>query len=441
MINRLSLHLSVFSIFSVAFLSAPASGQFWKRRERQERSEPTQHRSEHSPPRAEAEPEVRRALPVGPPPVLARLQMVPNVSTAGGDSHYGNTQLIATRNQHLTGVDACAAVGGQKNFLSAIEGGVRMSLVDRKIESNHIIDEAYGLPGTEDSHPVSLISNELCVQDEAQIAAILGDDFVPNSQTVQALKNFAQASNEDRRRALAGDNQALAAFTTRWTQFMGCLAYSESLQTADSEGVDQRFQNALNKHPTAEPFFQNTAGQTVRPQGVLIHEDRQGEFFIELRKAAAEGSLNAERRAELEKQFEPWPVVGMFQFDPKFFGNVAQCVHQWNKIVDKPECKIEPRSTADILRALASPGQTFNTFCGAQKIVQAFNSQVNTNMATGVDTSNILPGGRIKAPKDRCVSLVARSGRGRIYSHFGPLRNSVKDNLGRLMGCVANAAP
>jgi hypothetical protein len=399
------------------------------------------------------------------PSVTEQMQGVAPLAVGVGDSHNGGQELVTERRQDLSGVDACAEIPGQKNFLNALEGAVRRSLPERQIASNSIIDEGYGLPGPENSEPVGLMSHPLCIQDESQIAAILGADFVPqvtveeidpvskkmikkqvaDQNAIKALRDFSLASNEDRRRALAGDKQALESFSSRMTQMMGCLSYEESLKTAGkNEKADAAFQMAMDVVPGSKKYFTGSDGVARRPASVLVAEDRHGDFFLKLRKHKKDGTLTPEVLKELEGAYKPWPVVGMYQFNPKG-GNTGPCIEQWNQIVDKPECKIDGSSPTDVMRALASPGQTFNTFCGVQKIVQAFNSQVNTKFVndpvkgkTSTDPSNILPNGKLKAPKDRCVSLVARSGGGNIYSHFGPWRNSVKDNFGKLMGCVKN---
>ncbi len=433
MINHPSIVVS-FSMFSALLVLSPdASAQFWKRKK-------VQHQPTTQPlpavPVYESDIPVARALPV----IESQLAVIPRLDTVIADTHFEKkSMLVQQRRQDLTGVDACAENPNQKTFLHAIEGAVRMGMVERKIETHPVhIDPAYGLPGPENSMPVSLMSHPLCIQDADQLAAILDKEYTPDNGTIEALKQFSMASNEDRRRALNGDVQALKSFTHRMTQMMSCLSYAESMQTADSEKSDANFHMALNEIAGSKPLFARGGGEAARPQGVLFSEDRPGEFFVELRKAAANGTRTPELEAQLKAKYKPWPVVGTYQFNPRF-GNVGPCVAQWNALVNDDRCKINNASPAQVMAALASPGQTFNTFCGVQKIVQAFNSQVNTSNATGVDKSNILPNGRLKAPKDRCVSLVARSGAGRIYSHFGPWRNSVKDNMGKLMGCVSKA--
>jgi|GEM_PF-2553883 len=384
------------------------------------------------------------------PEISSQLSGIPVLQVATGDMHNNKTMLVQQRRQDLSGVDACAGLEGQKNFLNSIQGAVRTGMTDRQIASDSVIDPAYGLPGRQNSQPVSLISNPICEQSADQIAAILTPPFAPSAEVVSALKAFSAASNRDRRLALQGDTLALAAFEHRMTQLMGCLSYEESLMTAEDDGVEAAFQSAIDNMPAARPHFANAQGVARRPSGVLFAEDRHGDFFNKLRASRANGTFTPALFEELKRTYKPWPVVGMYQFNPKG-GNTGPCVEQWNEIVSNPACKINPSSSVEVMRALSSPGQTFNTFCGVQKVIQAFNSQVNTNKlnttkvvngvtktTSSVDPSNIV-NGVLKQPKDRCVSLVARSGEGNIYSHFGPLRNSVKDNLGKLVKCAARA--
>ncbi len=438
MMMRRRIYTSVLSVSLLGLLS-PAAEAAWpfKKKDHSNKNVPKAE------PVYEDNLPVAQAIPVSLPSVHQQLAAIPAMTSAGADSHNGRSHLIVNRQQDLSGVDACASIPGQKNFLNSIEGAVRMSLTDRQIETNIHIDPPYGLPGTANSQPVSLLSNPICVQDADQIAAILGKEFLPDAKSIQSLKKFSEASNADRRLALQGDTQALALFNRRMTQMMGCLSYEESLNSfksdEDEAAVEEGFQAALKAMPDAKKFFADSSGNVTRPSGVLFAEDRDGNFFNEIRAAKKNGMLTPDLLKSLKEKYKSWPVVGTYQFNPKF-GNVGPCVDQWNKIVTNPACKINGSSPSDVMRALASPGQTFNTFCGVQKVVQAFNSQVNTNIPTGVDTSNLLPNGQIKAPQDRCVSLVARSGAGRIYSHFGPWRNSVKDNMGKLMNCVSNSA-
>lgn len=447
-------------------------------------------------------------------------------------------QIAKARVQDLQGVDRCSFVPKQDNFLGAIEGAVRNSLLERKIESNSAIDSAkdgYNLPGKEASEPVSLISNPLCVQDEQALAHVLGKEqavpkisesitssdgtvttrLVTDRKTIDTLRNFSMMMNDLRETALSDSsrkkdagkaNAALGQYVNKFTQMMSCLAYKESLQTTgemfteadvaaytDNKELksssymenEENFAKAIAKYPELRNRY-TVNGELVRPEGVQFGTDRPGEYDATLapkrpraldiqKKTGLQNSvlkqlerlfyakfgrtltdhkkiddllvkLSPGEKRELEdyykfkneliKKYPPWPVTGLFQFDPKSYGNISMCVRQWNSVVQDSTCKIDPpNSESAIFAALSSPGQTFNAWCGVQKIVQSFNSQVNTFNSTGTDLSNIV-NGTLKEPKDRCVSLVARAGTGKIFTHFGPFANSTGKNLADLMSCI-----
>jgi hypothetical protein len=171
------------------------------------------------------------------------------------------------------------------------------------------------------------------------------------------------------------------------------------------------------------------------------------------------------KAGKFKKPFKKWASIGFYQFNPES-QNVLPCVNQWNKLFEgKPRCQIdstvhavwpgEPKDSNDptykaavekyanekrlangrIMHALSTPGQGFNIWCGVQKVVQSFNTQVNTQQdehprKTGVDLDNILDrkniaDSKIKKSGERCVSLAAQGGDGRVYAHFGVFRNSV----------------
>jgi hypothetical protein len=207
----------------------------------------------------------------------------------------------------------------------------------------------------------------------------------------------------------------------------------------------------LAEVPGIQAKFKNEQGVVDRPQGIMVYTDRPGNYVIELRELRAEaerlkkeGKFNEEeyqkKIKELKEKYKPWTVLGLFQFLPDGFGNIRTCIEDWNlKLATKDQCKIKTGSKEQVSLALLSPAQTFNSYCGVGKIAHANYSQINTSSPNGTDFHNILAGGTLKAPKDRCISLLSRAGTGRVYSHYGPLRNSVKDNLGKVMKCVAGA--
>jgi hypothetical protein len=335
-------------------------------------------------------------------------------------------------------VDACRAGGtwGYANFFSSITQAVEVAVPARRIHSNPVIDQGYGLPGYAKSRPVGLASHPLCRMDAGSMAYILGDNSVPDSDTIATINGFADKVNDLRVRAKT-DKNAARKLSRTWSTLFGCLAYAESLASPgdvdpDKTKYDGLFRSFVDSREDIRRAF-DQAGITERPSGVLFWTDRDGGFYRELYKARDEGTLTPEFRALLETKYPTWTVAGLYQFSPEAYGNASTCMEQWNE--ERPGCRINFNDPAASL-AIASPGQTFNAYCGVMKVVESFNSQINTVNVTGVHPENLLSNGRIKPSERRCVSLVARAGRGRIYAHFGPLRNSTGKNLAALMSCV-----
>jgi len=357
-------------------------------------------------------------------------------------------QLARPRELASAPVDACRLDRSWRSadFFSSITQAVEAHLPARKIYSNEYIDRGYGLPGRARSRPVGLSSNPICMQDPSSIAAILGPDYIPDPDTIAALNDYASTLNALRLRART-DRQAARKLSRAWSVLFGCIAYAESLsspgdldfKTAEGKVVSQKsdfdglYREYLERNEAARSEFE-AAGMAERPSGVILYQDRDGGYAIEIGQARAEGTLTPEKIAQLKEKYPGWNAFGLYQFRPEVQQtNITTCVQQWNE--ERSACAIPFRDSMFAL-ALASPGQTFNAYCGVMKVVEAFNSQVNTVNLTGVHPQNHLPGGRIVAPEKRCVSLLARGGTGRIYAHFGPLRNSTRKNLAGLVSCV-----
>ncbi len=375
-------------------------------------------------------------------PYQGQALMLPWGQAKSVDRAWGRDQLSEFRNQ--VRLDTCLQPDRRNNsFGLSIEAAVRASLDAKKIKTNSAIQRGYGLPIEDRSEAVSLLSHPLCEQDRADIAHMLGEDFVPDAASLKYLKDFASESNRERSSALRGDRKSLERFAKRWTVLMGCLAYAESLDIINPEvekEADENFETALLKQGNVAKFFVGEFDQIQRPKGVWFGADRNGNYYIKLRAFAAKGTLTEDVKKELDRQYPTWPVVGLFQFNASTSGNAGPCVEQWNEMFSgRRTCQIDSSSNDQLLMGFASHGQSLNAYCGVQKIVQSFNSQINTVHATGTDRSNTSDRQKIKNPRNRCVSLVSRAGRGNVYSHFGPLRNSVKDNLKKVLECTKNA--
>lgn len=336
-------------------------------------------------------------------------------------------------------------------FFSTIHQAIDLSLRSRKIFTNSDIDAAYGLPGRDKSIEVSLLSHPVCAQTPASLSAILGADYVPDTATQKRINDFVTLSNLKRSRAMKGDTEAKEKFSLLWSSFFSCLAYAESLSDPElSSEADAAYNDFLDGNPTVRADFEQR-NLLHRAPGVLFGIDHPGDYYIKRAAVRNNPNLSAdEKAAALQKLYDEynvwgpkkWVVAGLFQFAPEVNGNVVPCLNQWNENVteaQRPAGFQIGLNKIDITRAIVSPVQSFTAYCGVQKVVQGFNSQVNTSNLTGVHPDNIVKTNQLKAPQDRCVSLMMRGGQARMYAHFGPLRNSTQKNLAGLFQCVDKA--
>ena len=132
----------------------------------------------------------------------------------------------------------------------------------------------------------------------------------------------------------------------------------------------------------------------------------------------------AEAGVTSSEKFPPQkPYVGLFQFDaPKGkTGNTATCNDVWNE--KAPEgCKVGSSSSPDFVSnqaALGSASQSFNAFCGVQKVLQTFYIQ------------------KYGKNKASCVSIAAPPKSS--YNHFVPVNSVSKDDFKVMASCVAKA--
>lgn len=374
-------------------------------------------------------------------------------------------QLRILRDQSFGQVDKCQLKDGQKSFGDALEGAVGAHMEPRVFHFTKPITDAYQLPDPKRATPVSLVSHPMCNVTSDSLKHMLGEGFVPKPEIISVLQHFAQTANEARKKYWDEINAATKekrkpkkellqdAIDVHFS-VLGCISYEESLAGPGDAGdekkeLDQLFAEYMVEVPDAQKYFKNSKGELVRPKGMSIYTDRPGNYVIELRALRAEAAEQKKKgtydEAEYQKKvkalkdkYTPWTVLGNFQFMPDGFGNIRACIEEWNKRVKDDACKIK-MSQAAVSQALLSPAQTFNSYCGVAKLAHANYTQINTASPNGTDLSNILSGGELKDPKDRCISLVSRGGTGKVYAHFGPLRNSVKDNLGKVMMCVDGA--
>ena len=187
-----------------------------------------------------------------------------------------------------------------------------------------------------------------------------------------------------------GDEEAKMLLTKKWSKLFSCLAYTESLSTADSSSS-----NRVAKKYAPSGYR--------KPSGVKFYEDPYQDEASKLN-------------------------IRMFQFTPTGSGNINACLGSWNEYY--PQCSVSKRSSrSSLIKVFGSTLQTMNAFCGINKIVQTFSVQRNSTKSYA---SHPINKGRAKV--DRCVTPWIYSGY--AYNHFGPLMDSTKSNLNKLISCV-----
>lgn len=311
------------------------------------------------------------------------------------DNYYSSYRELLegrkTDSSHFT--DRCdAKVSDRDQFADYIAYYVyrHLKLTTPKISS---IASLFGVSMT-GAKPVSLGSHRMCSVSRSSFAATVSSSKVPSDAVIAKLNTFANRYNASRDKLLGGDLAGRDELVALWSRLYMCLAYSESLTTADTTSSG----NVAKKYAPSD---------YRKPAGVKFYEDPAQD---------AASRLN----------------IGLYQFTPTASGNIFPCIDQWNE--DYPSCKINRTGNqSEMIRTVGSSFQAFNAFCGVNKVDQSFFVQVNTSQSGNTHPSN-LSGGKLLPPDQRCVSL--HFAPGKTYQHFGPFMNSTGSNLGELMTCV-----
>ncbi len=289
---------------------------------------------------------------------------------------------------------------GQGSFARSIEAGIRSHLQAR-VPSIGGNDSVFGISGA--SAPVSLISHPQCSVSGATLAETIGHD--PGSKTVALVNEFARRVNEARHQALYSrwSRERLKGWDTvvdLYAKLMGCLAYTESLSTADSQ-------------------TSYSVARSVSPQG--YEKPRGVKFYLDRAQSNPASRLN----------------IGLYQFSPDPRGNVVACVRNWNAVWPRNPL-FASMTSSTLIERLGDQTQYFNAFCGVNKLAQIFHVQVNTQSSKRTHPWNRVhsASGRyqgLRPSAERCVSLHFNS---KAYNHFGPFQNSTRRNLSEVLSCA-----
>ncbi len=255
----------------------------------------------------------------------------------------------------------------------------------------------YGTSSNEKNYfPVSLVRHRLCQVTKNSLNITLAGK-TPDSETIEKINRFVVKFNSGRDKILSGNNEYKKEILNLWTGFYSCLAYTESLSTADSSSS-----NKVASKYAPENYR--------KPAGVKFYEDPY---------QSESSRLN----------------IGLFQFTPSASNNIAPCIKAWNNTYkERPECQIKTNaSNLELIKVVGSSHQSFNAFCGIHKMLQTFSVQVNTKNSSSTHPDNLL-NGKLKNFEDRCVSPHFKAGK--AYVHFGPFMNSTGTNLKELFQCI-----
>lgn len=304
-----------------------------------------------------------------------------------------NDELSLRRTQEdFSRGDACHLELDQNNRFADAIGYFISELSRPQVVQIQGIASFYGMSSNDSNYyPVSLISHPLCRVTKSSLGATIKK--VPGTTTIALAQKFADDHNRLRQEYLEGREQSKEELQQLWGQFFGCLAYAESLSTANTSSSER----------TASKY---APSGYRKPAGVKFYDD----------PAQSEASrLN----------------IGLFQFTPSYGGNINPCFKQWNR--DYPNCSLSNGGRSDMIRVVGSSLQHFNAYCGVHKLLQTFSVQVNSSNSRNTHPDN-RPGGSFKGSSNRCVTPHFYAGW--AYNHFGPLQNSTGSNLSKLLKCV-----
>jgi hypothetical protein len=313
------------------------------------------------------------------------------------DAQYSTVaQLMKVRSTNQAfPVDTCdPAVQGHDRFADRIAYAIDKRMVPMKIDIGSSVAPLFNLNKDSSTYlENSLISHPYCNVTQATLQVTFQNVRVPSAATIAKAQQFTTLLNQYRTEALqTRDGQV--KIRKLWSKFMMCLGYMESLTSADS-AESSRIASTLGFR---------------RPAGVNLHNDSN--------QTNSDSVLG----------------IGIFQESNVVkWGDSYSCVMDWNR--QFPSCPISPDITKlNMVPVLGSAMQTFNAYCGASVISRMFGVQVNSTNSKNTHPANVLSGGKLKAPADRCVSPfmnVATS-----YNHFGPLQNVSGFTLDNILTCT-----
>lgn len=334
-----------------------------------------------------------------PPPVIDLLRLIMDV---GFRSAQEVDQIKSSKSELTTQrspasvhqSDTChSAVGNERSFADRISFNIWKKM-SPSVADLSVVRSVLKIVPVNQMTAVSLSSHKMCEVTQASLTQTLGSSRVPSAAVIQKINRWVRQYNLNRDRVLRNEEGAVLDLSKQWGRWMMCLAYTESLTTADT----------------------NTSKKVASRVAPVGYQKPDGVKFYEDPLQPEESRLN----------------IGLYQFTPDSGGNIRPCISSWN--ANFPACTISTRApTAEAIQILGSGYQTFNAYCGVDKVHQLFSVQVNTQQTGSTHPSNLI-NGRLVSAENRCVSLHFTSGK--AYNHFGPFQNSTGQNLEELLDCA-----
>ncbi len=305
------------------------------------------------------------------------------------DTYFQSNELTKVRNQSEFQIDKCHThLESQNTFGETLLYFIN-ELATKKSTFLHI-SSIYKMPTKmADQEQVGLLSHPLCLVTKESLSKTIKN--MPDEMTIELANRFAREHNELREQEDHAELQQL------WGKFFGCLAYTESLTTADLAASEKLAKKYAPKN-------------YKRPQGVKFYYDKWQPKVSRLN-------------------------IGLYQFTPNYGGNIKPCVDSWNHYYSNESCQIKNKKKDALINAFGSTAQHFNAYCGVHKVIEAFSVQLNTSEKKFTHPQN-QEDGKLKSASERCVTPHFYAGWS--YNHFGPLQNSTKNNLKKLMSCLYN---
>jgi len=230
---------------------------------------------------------------------------------------------------------------------------------------------------------------------------------------VADMNAVSAGMNRARELALKEGNKDFSSLEELWTGLMGCLGHIESLDTRKGLyfNLPSLFQDDMDeaqKKAVVDSYYEERVAEKNSKEKAL--KDYMASLNLE---APADVKVYFYMRKGQSKPDDL--TLGLYQFENNPAGNIQGCIDKWNRTYGTKKdssgnsCYIA-KNRAAVTRALMSPQQSFNIFCGIHKLQQSF--AIQAHMSVG-------PKNKSAKANEKCVTPFIYAGLG--YMHYGSL--------------------